>query len=98
MAINTFKGASARLVVVVRLALSGLGVAKRFAVSGGSWAGALAIERPKPVAAEAGEARTGTREACAMAISTPRGGCARPFIVARRELSGLSIAEHLASR
>ena len=39
-----------------------------------------------------------TREACAMAISTPRGGFARTIIVAEREMSGLTIAEHLESR
>ena len=33
-----------------------------------------------------------------MAISTPRGGCAHTIIVAERELSGLTFAEHLASR
>ena len=49
-------------------------------------------------AAEACKAMTSTHEACAMAISTPRGGCARATIVAKRELSGLTIAVDLASR
>ena len=39
-----------------------------------------------------------TREACVMVISTPRGGYARAIIVAKRELSGLTLAENLASR
>ena len=33
-----------------------------------------------------------------MTISTPRGGYARTIIVAEREMSGLTIAEHLESR
>ena len=41
---------------------------------------------------------TSAHEACAMAISTPRGGFARAIIVAKRELSGLTLAENLASR
>ena len=49
-------------------------------------------------AAEACKAMTSTREACAMAIRKRRGGCARATIVAKRELSGLTLAERLASR
>ena len=49
-------------------------------------------------AAEACEAMASTHEACAMAISMLRGGCASAIIVTKRELSGLTFAEHLASR